>query len=65
MPTKSVWNSSIELGGEVVVHADVTLVSFSDSELLEFLASAAMCVLAMINALRRRITYKFCQKPLS
>lgn len=63
--TKSVWNSSIELGGEVVVHADVNLVSLSDSELLEFLASAAMGGLAMINALRRWITYKFTQKPLS
>ena len=50
--TKSVWNSSIELGGDVVVHADVSLVSLRDSELLEFLASAALCVLAMINALR-------------
>lgn len=40
--TKSVWNSSIKLGGEVDVHADVSLVSLSDSELLEFLASAAV-----------------------
>lgn len=51
--TKSVWNSSIELEGEVVVNADVSIVSFSDGELLEALVSAAVCALAIIDVLRR------------
>lgn len=50
--TKSVWNSCIELGSEVVVQADVSIVSLSDGELLEALVSAAVCALAMIDALR-------------